>query len=290
MKRKDAVIDTETTGLPDRGEVRLVSVAIVDVESGRVLLDTLIQPKVPGEDCYPIPARATQIHGISDEDVRDSPDWGIVRDLIVRGLEGYGVLWAYNVDFDAQVIRDHDEAWCRATESEPLHLFTTHSHQGLVSPACAMEWFADPWHTDCPARWVKLGAAAGEAGHDWQGASAHGARSDALACRSVILYLEQMNRQGIPCHLCGQPGRPSNPCGHAYCRECIPVMCFLADTIQKTPNATVWGSRPSNTAWKKAKSAMEATLDEKGLTIPASWFGEARKFLESELSEIHSRR
>lgn len=279
--KKAAVVDTETTGLPDHGDVRLVSIAIVDLETGSVLLDTLIQPKVPGENCYPIPARATQIHKISDEDVRDAPDWGEVRQQLIGALVDYGVLWSYNVDFDAQVIRGHDEAWCRVTGDEPLRLFKTYYDEGMVRTACAMEWFADPWNYGSRARWSKLWVAAKEAGHDWRGASAHGALADALACRSVILYLAQKVRRGIPCHMCGQLGRPYNDSGSVYCKECLSALGPMVDAFASTPGMRHWS--PSKATWKRAMSRVAAKLDDMGLTVPQSWFDEVWIIFSGEM-------
>jgi DNA polymerase III epsilon subunit-like protein len=58
------VLDTETTGR-DR-ESLIVELAVQKV-SGDVLVDTLLNP---GE---PIPADATDVHGITGDQVRDAP-------------------------------------------------------------------------------------------------------------------------------------------------------------------------------------------------------------------------
>src|SRR5579862_3701990 len=57
------VLDTETTGL---GEDYIVEIAVLDT-AGRTLLDTLVNAQVP------IPAEASAIHGIEDQDVAGSP-------------------------------------------------------------------------------------------------------------------------------------------------------------------------------------------------------------------------
>jgi DNA polymerase III epsilon subunit-like protein len=66
------ILDTETTGLHD--EARIVDIAITTV-AGSVLLDALVDP---GE---PIPAEATDIHGITDDQVTGAPT---LSDLLVK--------------------------------------------------------------------------------------------------------------------------------------------------------------------------------------------------------------
>lgn len=66
------ILDAETTGLHD--EARIVDLAVLTV-GGDVLVDTLLDP---GE---PIPAEATDVHGIADADVQGQPRFS---DVLVR--------------------------------------------------------------------------------------------------------------------------------------------------------------------------------------------------------------
>lgn len=88
-----AVVDFETTGLR-AGPDRVVEVTVVSLSPGeepRLLLDTLINPRRP--------MAATEIHGISDDDVRDAPTFDEVAGAIARAIAG-SVVASYNVYFD----------------------------------------------------------------------------------------------------------------------------------------------------------------------------------------------
>lgn len=87
----DAVfLDTETTGLQD--DARIVDIAVV-TDAGEVLLDTLINPGVP------IPAEATEIHGITDAMVAGAPGFAEVLPRLAAAVQGRRVL-VYNLSYD----------------------------------------------------------------------------------------------------------------------------------------------------------------------------------------------
>lgn len=89
------VFDSETTGLEADSE--LLSFAVID-EKGRELFNTRIRP------VYPIPAGATAIHGIRDEDVRDAPRFIDVYPTIFRLLDARR--WVgYSLDYDVGRLR-----------------------------------------------------------------------------------------------------------------------------------------------------------------------------------------
>lgn len=87
-------IDTETTGR-DPAVDRVIEVGCVFFNSGGVThrKSWLINP-----DC-PIPAEATQVHGIKDEDVRDAPKFEAIAAELLEALRG-AVPVAYNAQFD----------------------------------------------------------------------------------------------------------------------------------------------------------------------------------------------
>src|SRR5919106_4110993 len=94
-----AIVDTETTGLYPGGD-RVIEIAVVRADPGqepKVWLDTLINPRRP--------VAATEIHGISDEDVADAPTFEDVAPAVVDALCG-SVFASYNVYFDARFIRE----------------------------------------------------------------------------------------------------------------------------------------------------------------------------------------
>lgn len=92
-----AVIDLETTGLVAGGD-KVVEVAVARVEPGRaptVVLDTLINPRRR--------MGATEIHGITDADVRDAPTFEEAAGNVAEALGG-SMVGAYNVYFDTKFL------------------------------------------------------------------------------------------------------------------------------------------------------------------------------------------
>lgn len=88
------VFDTETTGLGETAQI--ISISIVD-HQGNVLFDSLVRP-----DCH-IPEDATDIHGISDEDVAGAPTWPQIHHQVCELLQNKPVI-AYNIEFDRRML------------------------------------------------------------------------------------------------------------------------------------------------------------------------------------------
>jgi DNA polymerase-3 subunit epsilon len=93
-------IDTETTG-KDPAVDRVVEVAAVVFKNGEVISRHrwLVNPGVP------IPKESFDVHGISDEAVKDAPPFGAVAGEILTVLEGKIPL-AYNAEFDRAFIAE----------------------------------------------------------------------------------------------------------------------------------------------------------------------------------------
>ena len=89
-----AVVDVETTGF-DRERDRVVEVACVLVRRG-VQVRAFSSLVNPGR---PIPARATDVHGITDADVAAAPPIGEVAPLLRRLCAG-AIVVAHNATFD----------------------------------------------------------------------------------------------------------------------------------------------------------------------------------------------
>jgi DNA polymerase-3 subunit epsilon len=93
-----AVVDMETTGLT-AGVDRVVEITVIRREpnsGAQLVLDTLINPGRP--------IAATEIHGITDSDVRDAPAFKQVAAEIVDALSDCAVA-SYNVYFDIRFLQ-----------------------------------------------------------------------------------------------------------------------------------------------------------------------------------------
>lgn len=92
-----AVIDFETTGLTP-GLDRVVEVSVVRMEPGKypeLAFDTLVNPVRS--------VAATEIHGITDEDVADAPVFEEIAGDFVRAISDC-IVAAYNVYFDIKFL------------------------------------------------------------------------------------------------------------------------------------------------------------------------------------------
>jgi len=88
-------VDTETTGLERSDEI--IEISIVD-DDGSVLLETLVKPS------QSIPADATRIHGITNQEVKNERTWPVIWPTI-RGLLFGRLIVFYNQDFDLRMMQ-----------------------------------------------------------------------------------------------------------------------------------------------------------------------------------------
>lgn len=91
-----AVVDCESTGLPPTGlvvEVAVVHLTLAPDSVPVVAYTSRINPGVP------IPAAATEVHGITDPDVKDAPTWAEAFPFVDAACKGR-VVTAYNVPAD----------------------------------------------------------------------------------------------------------------------------------------------------------------------------------------------
>jgi len=165
-------IDTETTGLDEKAEI--CDIAVVDCDGG-VILSTLVRPR------YPIPEKATAIHGITNEMVKDSPTFDEVWPLL-RALFWNRPVVTYNAAYDSRMIK---QSYYALIERDNLPSACAFDYR------CAMLLFAR-WYGDWDEyrrnfRWQKLERAAAYVGYPaW---SAHRALGDTLATRAVVEWL-----------------------------------------------------------------------------------------------------
>lgn len=95
-----AALDTETTGLDFRA-ARIVQIAVVPLQGMRIgggeTLDLLVNPREP------IPVSSTQIHGISDADVAEHPDFAGHFQRICDAITDRALI-GYNIAFDVSML------------------------------------------------------------------------------------------------------------------------------------------------------------------------------------------
>jgi len=124
------IVDIETTGLFP-GADRILEVAAVRIEPGRppaVIFDTLVNPKRP--------VAATEIHGITDEDVVKAPTFREIAGELVRAISG-SVVAAYNVYFDMKFIQH--ELLEAGVETSPPHFCVMYMRPMLgLGPRCSL--------------------------------------------------------------------------------------------------------------------------------------------------------
>lgn len=168
------VLDTETTGLDRRAEVCQIAVVAAD---GTVLMDTLVKPS------RPIPADATNIHGITNEMVADAlPFRDIVNDLIPLLQNKHVVI--YNAEFDLQML---NQSAYQRWDDVPRRIW------------CAMNRFAEifgdwnDWHQSY--RWQKLTTAC--AYYDLPSVDAHTALGDAQMTLAVSKAIAAAEGQAV---------------------------------------------------------------------------------------------
>jgi DNA polymerase-3 subunit epsilon len=95
-----AFFDLETTGV-DVATDRIVELAVLKLlpDGTEQTFHTLINPGVP------IPASASEIHGIRDEDVRDKPEFRQIADGLVKFLEGCDLARFNMIQFDLPLLK-----------------------------------------------------------------------------------------------------------------------------------------------------------------------------------------
>lgn len=118
-------LDTETTGVLPTSEV--VDIGVVDI-NGNVLLDTLVRPMDP------IPDEASNIHGISNDDVALAPWWPEVYVELSSIFRNFSVVVIYNLDFDVRLINQSN----RRYSLNPMRFHEQKDYQWF----CAMKQYS----------------------------------------------------------------------------------------------------------------------------------------------------
>lgn len=158
------VLDTETTGL--RRPAEIIDFAVIETD-GSTLFNTLIKPKVG------ISAFISDLTGITNEMVLDSPTWPEVKDIILHFLVGRDIV-TYNATFDRHMMHCSDDMWGLGQADYHIDM----------QWFCAMEAYAphgrlwNEYHQSWT--WIKLGEALKQQGLPVT--NTHRAYDDAMAC------------------------------------------------------------------------------------------------------------
>lgn len=161
LTRPLAVFDIESTGTSPRGD-RIVELAIVVVApDGTLSTDTFrVNPGMP------IPAEATAIHGITDEDVAACPSFAGIAPQVAKLLEGCDLAGFNHVRFDVPMLQEEFARAGISLDIEGMHMIDAQRIFHRREPrdlAAALVFYCGEEHVD-----------------------AHGAEADAIATLRVL--------------------------------------------------------------------------------------------------------
>lgn len=162
------ILDTETTGLSESDEI--IEIAIID-HTGKVLMDERLEPSKR------IPAEATAIHGITNEDVKGCPRFADFLPLIKGHLAGKDVI-VYNATFDRSML--HRTAEQAGLEKVNWKAFSNWSCAMLAFAPIFGEW--NDYRGNY--KWQRLSTAAGY--YNIKVSDAHSALGDCLMTLAII--------------------------------------------------------------------------------------------------------
>jgi DNA polymerase-3 subunit epsilon len=163
-------LDTETTGRELNSEI--IEISIID-DAEQVVLESLVKPT------RPIPLDVMRIHGITNEMVKDAPNWMVVWPRVRDVLAGR-IVGIYNADFDMRLIRQTLEKF-RMPWSPPQNF----------SSFCIMKLYAQfrgEWNARSRSyRWHSLEDAGRQCRIPLP--NSHRAQDDSLLARAVLHYM-----------------------------------------------------------------------------------------------------
>lgn len=101
LKRPIVFLDLETTGINISSD-RIVEISLLKISPNGMeqWMTTLVNPGIP------IPPKVTDIHGISDEDVKDAPSFREIARNLASFLEGCDLAGFNSIKFDIPVLAE----------------------------------------------------------------------------------------------------------------------------------------------------------------------------------------
>ena len=130
LESDTVIVDTETTGLLDYSRVEVIELAVITMR-GKVVYHSRFRPR------YKIPKRTTDIHGITNDDMKHEPTFKDEYSNIMKSLHSK-IAIAYKSAFDSGVI----ERTCGLYNLEPpecrwecaMHTYRTFQESGRWLP------------------------------------------------------------------------------------------------------------------------------------------------------------
>lgn len=105
QKKRQVVLDTETTGLSTSDDHRIIEIGCVELVNRRPTGETFHQYINPERD---IDAGAMEVHGISNESLQDKPKFADISDEFMQFIDGAELI-IHNAAFDVGFL-DHELA------------------------------------------------------------------------------------------------------------------------------------------------------------------------------------
>lgn len=166
--------DTETTGFDVEAEI--IEFSAIDLKTGEILLDTLIQSSKP------LPKIIKEITNITDEMLIKAPMFSQVAGKIKSILDGS--IWvAYNAAFDVRmVLQNYQLAGQRYSPS----FFSVVDSMKLVSNILQIPGFYGSY------KWIKLGEAREAFNLPMPEGELHRAITDTRIMRDIVLHISNL--------------------------------------------------------------------------------------------------
>ena len=164
-------LDTETTGLERTSEI--IEICILD-DQGQIVFDSLVKPT------RQIPRDAIRIHGITNDDVINAPNWMVVWPQVENFLAGR-MVGIYNAEFDLRMIQQTHARYSMPLRSLPFSHF------------CIMKLYAQyygQWnYTRGGYRWHSLEDAGRQCRIPLP--NTHRASDDSLLARAILHFMAE---------------------------------------------------------------------------------------------------
>jgi len=172
--------DTETTGFGNDAEI--IEFSAIDLKSGAVLLDTLIQPSKP------LPPKIVEITNITDQMLVKAPAFPQIAGFI-KSILDESIWVAYNAPFDVRMIlQNYQMAGQRYSPS----FYSVVDAMKLVANILQYPGFNESF------KWVKLGEAREAFNLPMPEGALHRAVTDTRIMRDIIYHISRFEIEQVP--------------------------------------------------------------------------------------------